>query len=141
MAFALLPRARIRRDDAGIAFQEHLHGGSGGAQAVGQVVQPRHAFRGDVVGPPGRPGARAVPLRAYEPVALEPAQRAVDGARIALAVVHRAQPNCQVIAVIGLFPQEQQQARLKEVPRLELRHEAPQGKRGMHPDGLMLPSG
>jgi len=40
--------------------------------------------------------------------------------------------------VVRLFHEEQQQARLEEVPRLELSHE-PSQVIERHPDGLMLP--
>ena len=89
------------------------------ARLVGQQGEPG---RGDVVGAAGGPDVGRAPLGADQPVLLQAPQRAVDAARVALAVVQGAQPGGELVAVVGPFGEQQEQAGLEEVPRFEIGH-------------------
>ena len=74
----------------GVALQEHVQHVVGALQLLHLVGEQGQARRGDVVGAPGGPDVGGAPLGADQPVLLHPPQRAVDPARVALAVVQGA---------------------------------------------------
>ena len=81
---------RGRGRHLGVALQEHVQHVVGALQLLHLVGEQGQARRGDVVGAPGGPDVGGAPLGADQPVLLHPPQRAVDPARVALAVVQGA---------------------------------------------------
>ena len=97
----------------------------GALQLLHLVGEQGQARRGDVVGAAGGPDVGGAPLGADQPVLLQPPQRAVDPARVALAVVQGAQAAGELVAVVGPFGEQQQQAGLEEVARFQVGHRQP----------------
>ena len=56
---------------------------------------------------------------------LQPPQRAVDATGVTLAVVQRPQPRGELVTVVGALGEQEQEARLQEVPRFEIGHASP----------------
>jgi hypothetical protein len=110
--------------DLGVALQEDVQHLVGVLQLPGLVGQQGEARRGDVVRAAGGPDVGGAPLGADQPALLHPPQRAIDPARVAFAVVHRAHAAGELVAVVGPFGEQQQQAGLEEVARLQVGHAA-----------------
>ncbi len=93
------------------------------AQTLSLRFEALDAVGRDVVGAPRGPYIRGLPFRTDEALPLETTERAIHPARVAITVVHRAQTGSELIAVVGLLPQQQEQTRLQEIPWFKLRHE------------------
>jgi hypothetical protein len=111
IAVFLLPLwmpVRPTRSEPLVAPPEYVQGVVGGLEQHRLTIEVGDSAVGELIGAPSRAGVGRLPGGPDQVVALQPAQRAVHRAGVAVHNVQLTKPIHQVVAVVGPFAKQQQ---------------------------------